>query len=118
MAASRQNQPSFNFLTGDSPPRQPLRETFKQSLNVRSDANNESLRAQINTLQYELDTFRQEREFKKLEYEGEVREAERRADADYKRAQACISQPAGSNFFLTALIGHRGRAQCSSAKVR
>jgi len=87
MAATRNQQPSFDFLTGDSPPRPPLRETFKQSTAVRADINNEQLRAQINKLQYELDTIRQERELQKIEHQSELREAEKRADADFKKTQ-------------------------------
>lgn len=46
------------------------------------------MRAQLNTLQYELDTLKQEKELATLEHQGELREIEKRADADFKRAQA------------------------------
>jgi len=92
MASTRNQQPTFDFLTGASPPRQPLREsTFKQSTTVRADINNEDLRARLNTLQYELDTYKQEREVERLQYQTDVREAEKRAEADFKRAQVSLS---------------------------
>jgi len=88
MASTRNQQPTYDFLTGASPPKQPFREsTIKQSTTVRADINNEQLRAQINTLQYELDTYKQEREVERLQYQTDVREAEKRAEADFKRAQ-------------------------------
>ncbi|KAH0366407.1 spindle assembly checkpoint component MAD1, partial [Aureobasidium melanogenum] len=85
-------QPSFDFFTGEerSPPRQPLRETFRQSTATvaRSDIANESLRAQLNTLQYELDSLKQEKELTALQQASEIRDAEQRAERDFKRAQA------------------------------
>lgn len=85
-------QPTFDFLAGDSPPRQTLRDTFRQSTaTVRPDVANESLRAQLNTLQYELDSLKQERELATLEHQSEIREAENRADAEFKRAQTAES---------------------------
>lgn len=94
MAAARQtNQPAFDFLTGESPPRQPLRETRRQSMSVRPDIHNENLRAQIKTLQYELETLKQERELRSLREQSDVREAEKRVEAEYRRAQVNIPAP-------------------------
>ncbi|KAI5200339.1 mitotic spindle assembly checkpoint protein-like protein MAD1 [Aureobasidium subglaciale] len=85
-------QPSFDFFTGEerSPVRQPLRDTFRQSTATvaRSDVANESLRAQLNTLQYELDSLKQEKELTALQQASDIRDAEQRADRDFKRAQA------------------------------
>ncbi|THV72954.1 mitotic spindle assembly checkpoint protein-like protein MAD1 [Aureobasidium pullulans] len=85
-------QPSFDFFTGEerSPARQPLRETFRQSTATvaRPDIANESLRAQLNTLQYELDSLKQEKELTALQQASEIRDAEQRAERDFKRAQA------------------------------
>ncbi|KAK6004550.1 hypothetical protein QM012_008412 [Aureobasidium pullulans] len=85
-------QPSFDFFTGEerSPPRQALRETLRQSTATvaRSDIANESLRAQLNTLQYELDSLKQEKELTALQQASEIRDAEQRAERDFKRAQA------------------------------
>ncbi|KAF2656012.1 mitotic spindle assembly checkpoint protein-like protein MAD1 [Lophiostoma macrostomum CBS 122681] len=103
MAASRkQNQPSFNIFTGaeDSPPlakREPLRETFRTTLRTSQNAPshtvlpadpvNEDLRAQINTLKYELETANQEQEMLKLEHQQEIRDLQSKAEADFKKAQ-------------------------------
>ncbi|KAH0161270.1 spindle assembly checkpoint component MAD1, partial [Aureobasidium melanogenum] len=85
-------QPSFDFFTGEerSPARQPLRETFRQSTATvaRSDIANESLRAQLNTLQYELDSLKQEKELTALQQASDIRDAEQRAERDFKRAHA------------------------------
>ncbi|KAK3058154.1 coiled-coil domain-containing protein mad1 [Extremus antarcticus] len=84
------NQPTYDFIHGGagSPPRQPLRETFKQSTTTRPDVNNENLRAQLHALQYELDSIKQERELSALQQAQELRDAQSRAEADFKRAQA------------------------------
>jgi mitotic spindle assembly checkpoint protein MAD1/[phosphatase 2A protein]-leucine-carboxy methyltransferase len=103
MAASRkQNQPSFNIFTGaeESPPpakREPLRETFRTTLRTSQNAPphtvlpadpvNEDLRAQLNTLKYELETANQEKEMLKLEHQQEIRDLQSRAEADFKKAQ-------------------------------
>lgn len=109
MAASRNNfGPSFDFLSGGSPQRQeqPFRQTLRQSTAIKPgtcayherlctigltlvDINNESLRAQLNTLQYELDSLKQERELERLEHQSEIRDIQNRAEADFKRAQVC-----------------------------
>lgn len=86
------NQPTYDFLTGApaSPPpqRQFLRETLKQSTVSKPDVNNENLRAQLNTLQYELDSLKQDRELRDLQQQQELRDLENRAEADFKKAQA------------------------------
>ncbi|KAF2876739.1 spindle assembly checkpoint component MAD1 [Massariosphaeria phaeospora] len=101
MASRKQTQPSFNIFTGaeESPPpgRDPLRETFRTTLRtsvqnaphtvVSADPVNEDLRAQINTLRYELDTAKQEKEFLVLEHQQEIRDAQNRVETDFKKAQ-------------------------------
>ncbi|KAK0247380.1 hypothetical protein B0A54_17404 [Friedmanniomyces endolithicus] len=90
------NQPTYDFLSGGgigvSPPHQPfretLRETMKQSTVSRADINNENLRAQVNTLQYELDALKQERELTTIQHQREFRDAQSQAEADFKRCQA------------------------------
>jgi mitotic spindle assembly checkpoint protein MAD1 len=49
---------------------------------------NESLRAQLNTLQYELDSLKQEKELTSLQQASDIRDAEQRADRDFQRAHA------------------------------
>ena len=83
-------EPTYDFLTGEetSPPRRPLRETLKQSTGPKADINNENLRSQLHTLQYELDSLKQERELTTLQHQQEIRDVQNRAEADFKRAQA------------------------------
>lgn len=103
MASRKPNQPSFDFFSGadisNSPQRQrePLRETFRTTLRtsqnappqtvVASDTVNEDLRTQINTLRYELETAKQDHEKLKLEHSAEIRDAQNRAETEYRRAQ-------------------------------
>jgi chromosome segregation ATPase len=54
---------------------------------VPSDPANEELRAQLNTVRYELETAKQDLEMKKLEHAQELRDAQNRADADFRKAQ-------------------------------
>lgn len=92
---ARANQPTYDFLSGGDmappPPRQSLRETIKQSTTSRADVATEDLRAQLRTVQYELDSMKQERELQELHQQQELREAHNRAEADYKRAVAAES---------------------------
>ncbi|KAK5150474.1 hypothetical protein LTR04_006815, partial [Oleoguttula sp. CCFEE 6159] len=60
-------------------------------------AGNEELRAQINTLQYELDSVKQERELAALRHQQELREVENKAEADFKRAQVSITSESASH---------------------
>lgn len=52
-----------------------------------TDVGNEDLRAQLKTLLYEIESFKQEREYTNLRHEKELRDAQTKADADFKRAQ-------------------------------
>lgn len=94
MAAGRnQNLPTYDFLAGaSSPPPPALREQLRASQVVRSHADpaNEDLRAQLNTLQYELDTLKQERELAKLQHQQEIRDIQNKSEADFRRAQVRI----------------------------
>lgn len=91
---AREHGGTFDIITGaplassrsqGQSQREPLRDTTKQST---AGANNEDLRAQLRTVQYELDSLKQERELSELRHEQELRDAQSRADADFKRAQA------------------------------
>ncbi|KAI6866256.1 hypothetical protein KC334_g19803, partial [Hortaea werneckii] len=99
---SREHQPTWDFLSGDhvSPPPKPreqqFRETLKQSTVARADANNENLRAQLNTLQYELDSLKQERELSTLNHQQEVRDANNRAETDFKARQTAENEAAAA----------------------
>ncbi|KAJ4346540.1 coiled-coil domain-containing protein mad1 [Didymosphaeria variabile] len=103
MASRKPNQPSFDFFSGaaidNSPqrPREPLRETFRTTLRtsqsaaphtvIASDTVNEDLRTQINTLRYELETAKQDQEKLKLEHNAELRDAQNRAEGEFRKAQ-------------------------------
>jgi len=56
-------------------------------MTARPDHGNEDLRAQLRTLQYELDSIKQERELASLETQNELRDVQARAEEDFKRAQ-------------------------------
>lgn len=60
----------------------------------RADINNENLRAQLNTLQYELDSIKQERELSTLNHQQEVRDAQSRAENDFKARQTAENEAA------------------------
>ena len=101
-------QPSYDFLTGapteDSA--QKKRHSFRHSTtvkpggfhdgqapcldvdtNVGSDLGDEELRAQLKALQYEVESFKQEKEMTNLRHEKELRDAQTRADTDFQKAQ-------------------------------
>jgi hypothetical protein len=91
-------QPSYNFLTGEpaddsaASSQQPLREAFRQS---KADYGNEDLRAEIKTLKYSIANLEQDREFEKLRFEKEIRDIEKKAERDFKRAQVCSCSQQG-----------------------
>jgi hypothetical protein len=108
MASRRTFQPAFDIFTGEEAqppptrellrrsPVQPLRETFRTTMRtsqnaphtvIPSDPINDDLRAQLNTVRYELETAKQDKEMKQLEHAQELREAQNRAEADFRKAQ-------------------------------
>ncbi|KAK3657645.1 coiled-coil domain-containing protein mad1 [Elasticomyces elasticus] len=85
------NQPTYDFLSGSpaqQTQQQPLRETLKQSVLSRGDINNENLRAQVNTLQYELDSLRHEKEVTALSHQTALRDALSRTETITLRLQS------------------------------
>ncbi|KAF4301048.1 putative m protein repeat protein [Botryosphaeria dothidea] len=120
--ARNTNQPSFNFFTGETgdaepPPAQPFRQTLRQSV-VKPDLGNEDLRAQINTLQYELESLKQEREMSTLSHQAELRDAQNKADAEYQRAQAADSASRAAATKFEALQREMNEAQSRGANER
>ncbi|KAK5705498.1 coiled-coil domain-containing protein mad1 [Elasticomyces elasticus] len=86
------NQPTYDFLSGSpAQAQQPLRETLKQSVVSRGDINNENLRAQVNTLQYELDSLRHEKEVTALSHQTLLRDALSRSETLTTRLQTAES---------------------------
>ncbi|CRG89573.1 Spindle assembly checkpoint component mad1 [Talaromyces islandicus] len=66
-------------------------ETFRQSVRpsqpVKNNAENEELRVQVNTLRYELDNLKQERDLMELRHEKDLRDLQLKADSDFRKAQ-------------------------------
>ncbi|KAL9635762.1 MAG: hypothetical protein Q9164_003261, partial [Protoblastenia rupestris] len=88
-------QPTYDFLTSGSgapsPAVQPLQQSFRQSLGVKPvlepTIDNEELRAKIKTLQYELDSMKQERDYANMRHEKELRNVALKAEETFKKAQ-------------------------------
>ena len=51
------------------------------------DIGNEDLRAQLKTLQYEVESLKQERDFNNLRHDKELRDTQLRAEETFKKAQ-------------------------------
>ncbi|KAL9124831.1 MAG: hypothetical protein Q9217_005883 [Psora testacea] len=89
-------QPTYDFLTGGSgasSPVQALQRSFRQSQTVKPavvepTVGNEDLRAKIKTLQYELDSMKQDREYAHMRHEKEMRDAALKAEETFKKAKA------------------------------
>jgi chromosome segregation ATPase len=125
-------QPSFNLFPDsevDPPPakREPLRETFRTTMRtsqnaphtvVPSDPANEELRAQLNTVRYELETVKQEMEMKKLEHDQELREAQNRADADFRKAQQAETANTLTSKKFEAMAREMSEAQTRAANEK
>ena len=56
-----------------------------------ADIGNEDLRAQLKTLQYELESFKQEREVTNLRHEKELRDVQLKAEEDFRKAQVVLT---------------------------
>jgi mitotic spindle assembly checkpoint protein MAD1/[phosphatase 2A protein]-leucine-carboxy methyltransferase len=130
--ARKKNQPTFNIFTGEpeSPPktREPLRETFRTTLSAShkaaphqvlpTDPVNEDLRAQINTLRYELETAKRDNEMLRLEHQQEKRELEDRAETEFRKAQQAEQVNASVEKKYAALQRELAEAQTRSANER
>ncbi|MCJ1295643.1 coiled-coil domain-containing protein mad1, partial [Xylographa carneopallida] len=83
-------QPTFDFFTGasGSSPPSPNKQSFRQSQVVKPDIGNEDLRARIKSLQYEVESYRQDRDLTTIRHEKELRDVQAKAELDFKRAQA------------------------------
>lgn len=54
---------------------------------VYTDAEKEELRVQVNTLRFELENIKQERDVTALRHEKELRDLQFKADADFRKCQ-------------------------------
>ena len=64
-------------------------------LTFLTDTEKEELRVQVNTLRYELENIKQERDLMVLRHEKELRDVQLKADADFRKAQVCTYWHAG-----------------------
>lgn len=92
LAASRiaNTQPTYDFITGGSvpaPAMQPLGQSRRQSTVIKPDIGNEDLRAQIKTLKYEVQSFKEERELSTLRHDKELRDVQLKAEEVFRKAQ-------------------------------
>ncbi|KAL8638371.1 MAG: hypothetical protein Q9228_004471, partial [Teloschistes exilis] len=112
LAASRNanTQPTYDFLSGGggaSPPQaRKMQQSFRQSqaIPVKPDFENENLRTQIKSLQYEVNSLKSERDFEKLRHEQELQDVQARADTDFKKAQASESSKNTSSHKYEAMV--------------
>ncbi|KAI9823989.1 MAG: Mitotic spindle assembly checkpoint protein MAD1 [Phylliscum demangeonii] len=91
MATSRHyanTQPTYDFLTGSPIPEAGKSQSFRQSQVGKHDAGNQDLRAELNALQYELSSLKQERDLHSFKNDKELRDLRAKAEADDARAQA------------------------------
>lgn len=126
-AANRQTtiQPSYDFLAGNdrdsdralkaSTSRTNLR---MSTTSVRPDIGNEELRAQIKTLQYELETYKKDQEVTRLRHEKELRDAESKAAVDAKKAQALANTGQAATSKYDTLVQELNGLKSSSANVQ
>ncbi|KAL8646679.1 MAG: hypothetical protein Q9210_005998, partial [Variospora velana] len=116
-AASRNanTQPTYDFLSGGggaSPLKaQPLHQSFRQSTMGKPDLANENLRAQLKSLQYEVNSLKSEREFERLRHEQALQDVQERAEADFKKAQASESSKNISSHKYEAMVRQMKEAQ-------
>tara|TARA_R110002003_G_scaffold433_15_gene19820 strand:+ start:9498 stop:11546 length:2049 start_codon:yes stop_codon:yes gene_type:complete len=85
---------------------------------VAADPANEELRVQLNTVRYELETAKQELEMKKLEHAQELRDAQNRADADFRKAQQAEAANTLTSKKYDALARDMSEAQTRAANER
>lgn len=69
----------------------PLRQSIRPSQVPKPDTEKEELRIQLSTLKYELENIKQERDLMVLRHEKDLRDAQLKADVDFRKAQAAES---------------------------
>ncbi|KKK13468.1 hypothetical protein ARAM_002307 [Aspergillus rambellii] len=109
MNSSRNSNPSLGSPVRDTSPLSipPAPSVFRQSIRSshpqKPDTEKEELRVQLNTLKYELENLKQERELTTLRHEKELRDLQVKADADFRKAQAAESTSNRANHKTEAL---------------
>lgn len=62
---------------------------------------------QVNTLRYELENIKQERDVTALHHEKELRDLQLKADADFRKAQVCYTSLFKKEGVLTVFFWDR-----------
>ncbi|GAM42854.1 hypothetical protein TCE0_044r17202 [Talaromyces pinophilus] len=91
-----------------------FRQSVRPSQPVKNDFENEELRVQVNTLRYELDNLKQERDLTELRHEKELRDLQLRADSDFRKAQGAEAASNRANQKSEALAKELKEAQESA----
>ena len=88
-------QPTYDFISGATAEasHQPLRQSKvrRPSISRLDHAQDENLRAKINSLEYELKNLQQERGLISLQHEKELRDQQVRAENDFRKYQTAES---------------------------
>ncbi|KAI4122696.1 MAG: hypothetical protein LQ341_007281, partial [Variospora aurantia] len=79
---------------------------------------NENLRAQLKSLQYEVNSLKSERECERLRHEQALQDVQERADADFKKAQASESSKNISSHKYEAMVRQMKEAQDQATNHR
>ncbi|KAL4806669.1 spindle assembly checkpoint component Mad1 [Aspergillus unguis] len=88
-----------------------LRQSVQSAAPPKPDPEKDELRVRVNTLRYELENSKQERDLMVLRHEKELRELQSRADADFRKAQAAESSTNRANHKTEALAKELREAQ-------
>ena len=140
LAASRManTQPTYDFITAGSvsTPVQPLgqsrRQSRRQSTVVKPgasflacpkenrltgflDIGNEDLRAQVKTLQYEVDSLKQERDLSNLRHDKELRDVQLKAEETFRNAQVNDARLSRSTSLISMVYRQKRAATISLA---
>ncbi|KAK5708614.1 coiled-coil domain-containing protein mad1, partial [Elasticomyces elasticus] len=120
MDSGRSSRLSVSSLAEGAPPppvlalRESLRHSTRPSQPTqtqRPDNEKEELRVQVNTLRYELENIKQERDVTALRHEKELRDLQLKADADFRKCQTAESSSHRANHKSEALAKELKEAQ-------
>ncbi|OJZ88509.1 hypothetical protein ASPFODRAFT_546307 [Aspergillus luchuensis CBS 106.47] len=92
MNSSINSRPSRDTMRAESPLSLPpapdaLQQSVRSVYPSKPDTEKEELLVQVNTLKYELENFKQERDLMVLRHEKELRDLQLKADSDFRKAQ-------------------------------
>lgn len=83
------------------------------------DIGNEDLRAQVKTLQYELESFKQERDLNNLRHDKELRDVQLKAEETFRKAQVSNVYPVRSPWLISEVYRQkRAATTCPVANTR